>query len=74
MCLVEIAAAAGRAPAMMLDILAWDAEHERLRAGEEAEAPAGLPARLRAEGMEVLGDTSAHVDEARAATCRSSCS
>ena len=47
MCLVEVLPPPGR-PAMTLDILRWDAGQERLRPRQEAQAPARLPADLRA--------------------------
>ena len=64
MCLVEIAPPPGR-PAMMLDILRWDAEKQDY---VPARKPKLQPACQQscAPGMEVLSDSSEHVSEARA--------
>src|SRR5262245_57691871 len=65
MCLVEVLPPPGR-PAMQLDILRWDAKK-----GDyvSARKPKLVPACQQgcAPGMEVLSQTSEHVDEARAA-------
>ncbi len=60
MCLVEILPPAGQRP-LTLDVLEWDAEHRRLRPQQKPKLQPACytPA---AEGMEVLSDTSEHVE------------
>jgi NADH-quinone oxidoreductase subunit G len=63
MCLVEILPPPGR-PAMMLDILRWDAaKNDYVPARKPKLQPACQT--TCAPGMEVLSDTSGHVEEAR---------
>ena len=65
MCLVEVLPPPGR-PAMSLDILRWDAEKDAYVADKK---PKLLPACQQscAPNMEVLSESSPHVDEARSA-------
>jgi NADH-quinone oxidoreductase subunit G len=63
MCLVEILPEAGRKP-LTLDILRWDADGKKFVPDKKPKLQPAcqLPA---AQGMEVLSDTSPHVQEAR---------
>jgi NADH-quinone oxidoreductase subunit G len=65
MCLVEVLPPPGR-PAMTLDILRWDAQKDAYVPDKK---PKLLPACQQscAPGMEVLSESSPHVDEARSA-------
>ncbi len=65
MCLVEVLPPPGR-PAMQLDILRWDAEKKDY---VPARKPKLIPScqQACAPGMEVLSESSEHVEEARAA-------
>jgi len=65
MCLVEVAPPAGR-PALMLDVLRWDAAKNEYVAEKK---PKLVPACQQgvADGMDVLSQTSEHVKRARAA-------
>jgi NADH-quinone oxidoreductase subunit G len=65
MCLVEVAPPPGR-PALMLNVLDWDAERN---AYVDSRKPKLQPACQMqvADGMEVLSETSEHVEQARSA-------